>query len=50
MKKINTLLDLSGKTAIVTGGAKGIGYSIAYRLGEAEASVVIANRNRKNGK
>lgn len=49
MKKINTLLDLSGKTAIVTGGAKGIGYSIAYRLGEAGASVVIANRNRKNG-
>ena len=48
MKKINTLLDLSGKTAIVTGGAKGIGYSIAYRLGEAGASVVIVNRNRKN--
>ncbi|MCL4381241.1 MAG: SDR family oxidoreductase [Candidatus Marsarchaeota archaeon] len=49
MKKINTLLDLSGKTAVVTGGAKGIGYGIAYRLGEAGANVVIANRNRKEG-
>lgn len=38
------LLDLSGKTAIVTGGSLGIGYSIAYRLAEAGANVVIAGR------
>lgn len=40
-----TLLNLSGKTAIVTGGAVGIGYGIASRLAEAGASVMIADVN-----
>jgi 2-deoxy-D-gluconate 3-dehydrogenase len=35
------LLDLSGKTAIVTGGSLGIGYGISYRLAEAGANVVV---------
>lgn len=39
----NKLLNLSGKTAIVTGGAMGIGYAISYRLAEAGANVVIAD-------
>jgi len=39
------LLDLSGKTAIVTGGSIGIGYGISYRLAEAGANIVIAGRN-----
>lgn len=39
------LLNLSGKTAIVTGGAWGIGFGIAYRLAEAGAKVVIADIN-----
>ena len=37
------LLDLSGKRAIVTGGAAGIGFAIAARLAEAGAQVLIAN-------
>lgn len=37
------LLDLSGKTAIVTGGAVGIGLGITSRLAEAGANVVIAD-------
>ncbi len=37
------MLDLSGSSAIVTGGAKGIGYGISYRLAEAGASVIIAD-------
>lgn len=37
------LLDLHGRTAIVTGGAMGIGRGIVERLSEAGASVVIAD-------
>ena len=33
-KPLRELLHLQGKTAIVTGAAKGIGYAIAYRLAE----------------
>ncbi len=49
MEKVADLLNLSGKTAIVTGGAIGIGYGISYRLAEAGANVVIANRTEKEG-
>jgi 2-deoxy-D-gluconate 3-dehydrogenase len=43
MKSLNELLDLTNKTAIVTGGAKGIGWGISYRLAEAGAKVLIAD-------
>lgn len=42
---IADLLDLRGKTAVVTGGAMGIGYGIVKRLHEAGANVVIADIN-----
>ncbi|MBU1016786.1 SDR family oxidoreductase [Patescibacteria group bacterium] len=44
---LNNLLNLSGKTAIVTGGAAGIGLGIVQRLGEAGANVVIADYNQQ---
>lgn len=43
MIDINSLLNLSGKAAIVTGGAMGIGLGIASRLAEAGAAVIIAD-------
>lgn len=39
--------DLKGRVAIVTGGSKGIGYSVAERLAEAGADVVICARHGK---
>src|ERR1035437_2997625 len=44
-KQISELMNLSGKVAIVTGGAMGIGYAIASRLAEAGAKVLIADRD-----
>ncbi len=43
MKQAKDLLSLDGLNALVTGGAKGIGYGIAYRLAEAGAKVLIAD-------
>jgi len=42
------LIKLSSKTAIVTGGAVGIGFGIAYRLAEAGANVAVADVNNEN--
>ena len=46
MKKVNELLDLKGKIAIVTGSATGIGQAMA--VGLAEAGVNIAGVYRKS--
>lgn len=40
------MIDLSGKTALVTGGSKGIGKSIARALAEHGADVAITGRNK----
>lgn len=47
MKNLTQLLDLSGQTAIVTGGSRGIGFGIAYRLAEAGANIIIASLNKE---
>lgn len=41
------LFDLTGKTAVVSGGGRGIGKSIALALAEAGADVVVASRTEK---
>lgn len=40
----DTLFDLSGKTAIVTGASRGIGEAIATRLAQHGANVVVSSR------
>ena len=47
---VSTLFNLSGKTALVTGGNGGIGFGIAKGLADAGASIVIAARNQEKTK
>lgn len=46
---LDNLINLSEKSAIVTGGASGIGYAICYRLAEAGARVFIADTSIEEG-
>jgi len=41
---IQKLFDLSGKTALITGGSRGLGLQIAEALGEAGARVLLSSR------
>ncbi|MEI2402557.1 SDR family oxidoreductase [Niallia taxi] len=45
---MNELFDLTGKTAIVTGGGRGLGKEMAACLGEAGANIVICSRKLEN--
>jgi gluconate 5-dehydrogenase len=38
------LFDLTGKTALVTGGSRGLGLQMAHALGEAGARIVLSSR------
>jgi NAD(P)-dependent dehydrogenase (short-subunit alcohol dehydrogenase family) len=42
------LFDVSGRTALVTGGSRGIGLMIARGLVEAGAAVVVSSRKRED--
>ena len=44
VRTIQQLFDLSGKTALVTGGSRGLGLQMAHALGEAGARVMISSR------
>ena len=40
--------QFAGKTAIISGGAEGIGLSIAKALGEQEMNIVLADIDQKS--
>ncbi|HCB0639539.1 TPA: SDR family oxidoreductase [Klebsiella pneumoniae] len=42
---LNSLISLKGRTAVVTGGAVGIGQAICKRLAEAGANLIIGDLN-----
>jgi len=43
-RSVTELFDLRGKTALVTGGSRGLGWQMAQALGEAGARLVITSR------
>ena len=43
-RSIQQLFDLTGKTALVTGGSRGLGLQMAHALGEAGAKVMLSSR------
>ena len=44
VRTVNQLFDLKGRTALVTGGSRGLGLQIAHALGEAGAKVMLSAR------
>lgn len=42
---MQSLFDLTGKVALITGSTRGIGYGIAERMAEAGAEVIISSEN-----
>jgi NAD(P)-dependent dehydrogenase (short-subunit alcohol dehydrogenase family) len=46
VRTVNQLFDLKGRTALVTGGSRGLGLQIAHALGEAGAKVMLSARKQ----
>lgn len=45
---IQQLFDLTGKTALVTGGSRGLGLQMAHALGEAGARIMLSSRKAED--
>src|ERR1700712_2039896 len=43
-RPVQKLFDLTGKTALVTGGSRGLGLQMAHALGEAGAKIMLSSR------
>jgi gluconate 5-dehydrogenase len=48
MRTTQQLFDLKGKTALVTGGSRGLGLQIAEALGEQGAALVLSSRKQSD--
>jgi gluconate 5-dehydrogenase len=46
MRTVNELFSLAGRTAVITGGSRGLGLQMAEALGEQGARVLIASRKQ----
>jgi NAD(P)-dependent dehydrogenase (short-subunit alcohol dehydrogenase family) len=49
-RNLADLLSLRGRKAVITGGARGIGYAIAVRFAEAGADLLIGDKNADGAK
>ncbi|MDP3354867.1 MAG: SDR family NAD(P)-dependent oxidoreductase, partial [Polaromonas sp.] len=47
-RTIQQLFDLTGKTALVTGGSRGLGLQLAQALGEAGAKIMLSSRKAED--
>lgn len=47
-RTVQQLFDLTGQTALITGGSRGLGMQMAQALGEAGARVVITSRKAED--
>jgi gluconate 5-dehydrogenase len=47
-RTIQELFNLKGKTALVTGGSRGLGLQMAHALGEAGARLVLSSRKEED--
>ncbi len=47
-RTIQQLFDLKGRTALITGGSRGLGLQMAHALGEAGARVMLSSRKAED--
>ena len=45
---VQKLLDLTGQTALITGGSRGLGLQMAHALGEAGAKIMLSSRKAED--
>jgi NAD(P)-dependent dehydrogenase (short-subunit alcohol dehydrogenase family) len=47
-RTVQQLFDLKGRTALVTGGSRGLGLQLAHALGEAGARIMLSSRKAED--
>lgn len=47
-RTVQQLFDLGGKTALITGGSRGLGLQMAHALGEAGAKIMLSSRKAED--
>lgn len=47
-RRVSALFDLTGRTALVSGGSRGLGLQMAHALGEAGARIMLSSRKAED--